>query len=53
MRTSGARKRNINWLENVRSVDDWAYMAQWSDVIIFDLLIVSNDRLKHFQVRPH
>ena len=38
-------------MENVTSMDDWVEMAQWSDVIIFDLLLANRDRLKHFPVR--
>lgn len=39
-----------NLLENLIGLDQWVEMAQWSDILIFDFLIMDTDRLTHIPV---
>lgn len=44
-------KNQPNMLENVDDLEKWVEMARWSDVLIFDLLLGNQDRLKQTAVR--
>ena len=51
MSTVKAGTNEPNMMQHVNRVEVWAEMAQWSDVLIFDLLLGNQDRLKHIPVR--